>query len=82
MKVLKPNDYCKKPDYIEMSEDEYNEGHNTRKPPLGSGERFKALKRRLYAKGARSPAGLAASIGRKKYGVNKFQKMATRGRGK
>jgi len=46
---------------------------------LGSGARFKALKNKLAAKGAADPAGLAASIGRKKFGKAAFQKMAAAG---
>jgi len=42
--------------------------------------RFARLTRRLRARGARSPKGLAAWIGRKKYGKPRFQRMAARGR--
>ena len=52
----------------------------TRKPKLGSGKRFKALTRKLAAKGAKNPKALAAWIGRKKYGKKKFQKLAAAGR--
>lgn len=45
----------------------------------GSGARFKALTRKLAARGVRDPKGLAASIGRKKYGKAAFQKMAAAG---
>lgn len=51
-----------------------------RKARLGSGKRFKSLKRKLARKGARNPGALAAYIGRKKYGKGKFQKLASRGR--
>jgi hypothetical protein len=51
-----------------------------RKPKLGSGARFKKLKGKLTRKGAKNPGALAASIGRKKYGKKKFQKMAATGR--
>lgn len=51
-----------------------------KKPPLGSGARFKALKGQLAAKGATNPGALAAYIGRKKYGAKKFQKLAAKGR--
>ena len=44
------------------------------KAKLGSGKRFKALTKKL--KGAKNPKALAASIGRKKYGVKKFAKLA------
>lgn len=50
--------------------------------PLGSGGRFAALKKKLAAKGASDPAGLAASIGRKKYGRAAFQRMSAAGRKK
>lgn len=51
-----------------------------KKARLGSGGRFRSLKAKLSRKGVRNPAGLAASIGRKKYGKARFQKMAARGR--
>lgn len=41
---------------------------------------FGALKSKLAKKGAKSPGGLAAFIGRKKYGVKKFQAAAAAGR--
>ncbi len=47
---------------------------------LGEGGRFAALQKTLAAKGARNPGGLAASIGRARYGKAKFQAMATKGR--
>ncbi len=50
------------------------------KPKLGSGERFKALTKKLKAKGASNPKGLAAAIGRKKYGSKKMASMAAKGR--
>ena len=50
-------------------------------PPLGSGERFAALKASLAKKsGITNPGALAASIGRKKYGKKRFQKLAAKGR--
>ena len=52
------------------------------KPRLGSGKRFKSLTKKLSAKGIRDPKALAASIGRKKYGVKKMAKMAVRGKKK
>lgn len=48
--------------------------------PLGSGARFKALKKKLAKKGVRDPGALAADIGRKKHGKAKFQKLAAAGR--
>lgn len=50
-------------------------------PPLGSGERFEALKGELARKkGVTNPGGLAAFIGRKKLGAAKFNKLAAEGR--
>lgn len=51
-----------------------------RKAKLGSGKRFRALRATLKRRGARSPGGLAAYIGRKKYGKRRFQKLAAAGR--
>lgn len=50
------------------------------KAKLGSGARFKALKKKLASQGATSPGGLAAYIGRKKYGNKKMASMAAKGR--
>lgn len=50
------------------------------KAPLGEGGRFAALKNKLAKKGASDPAGLAAYIGRKKYGAKKMAKMSARGK--
>jgi hypothetical protein len=50
------------------------------KPKLGSGARFKALEKKVAAKGATNPAALAAYIGRKKYGKKRFQKLAANGK--
>lgn len=46
----------------------------------GGGGRYEKLVKSLAAKGADDPKALAASIGRKKYGKAKFQKMAAKGR--
>lgn len=46
------------------------------KAKLGSGRRFKALEKKVG-----SPA-LAAAIGRKKYGKEKFQQLALKGKKK
>lgn len=47
------------------------------KAKLGSGKRFAALKNKLSNEpGIYDPAGLAASIGRKKYGAKKFANLA------
>lgn len=50
-----------------------------KKPPLGSGKRFKALSSELARKGAHDPNALAAWIGRKKY-ARKFNRMGAMGR--
>lgn len=48
---------------------------------LGSGERFAALVEKIRGRGkARNPAAIAASVGRKKYGKKRFQKLAAAGR--
>ena len=56
--------------------------HHTaaKKPPLGTGERFAALKSKLGRRGARDPGALAAWIGRRKYGKEKFQKLSAAGK--
>lgn len=46
------------------------------KPKLGTGTRFKNLKKKLARKGARNPGALAAYIGRKKYGAKKFAALS------
>jgi hypothetical protein len=51
-----------------------------KKPKLGSGKRFKALKGKLAKKGAKSPGALAAWIGRKKYGAKKMSNLSAAGR--
>lgn len=49
--------------------------------PLGQGGRFAALKKELTGrKGVTNPAGLAAWIGRKKYGAKKMAKMSAAGK--
>ena len=53
-----------------------------KKAKLGTGQRFKALKKKLTKKGVRSPGGLAAFIGRKKFGKEKFAKLSAAGRRK
>jgi hypothetical protein len=51
-----------------------------KKPPVGSGKRFTALRRALAAKGARNPGALAAWIGRKKFGATRFARLSAAGR--
>ena len=49
--------------------------------PLGTGERFAALKGKLAQRpGVTSPGGLAAYIGRKKLGKGRFQQLAAKGK--
>jgi hypothetical protein len=51
------------------------------KAPIGTGQRFKALVSQLSSdKDVSDPDALAASIGRKRYGVSKFQAMAAAGK--
>lgn len=57
-------------------------GLTVMKPKLGSGQRFKALEGKLARRGIRNPSGLAAKIGRAKYGKERFQELASAGRRK
>ncbi len=51
------------------------------KPKLGSGKRFAKLEKSLAGKpGIDDPGALAASIGRKKFGKKRFQKIAAKGK--
>lgn len=50
-------------------------------PRLGTGARFGALESSLAERpGVRNPGGLAASIGRKKFGAKKFGALSAGGR--
>lgn len=51
-----------------------------KKARLGSGKRFKSLKRKLGKRGAKHPGALAAWIGRKKYGKKRFAALSARGK--
>lgn len=51
-----------------------------KKPKLGTGKRFAALKGALKKKGAKSPASLAAWIGRRKYGPKRFAQLSVAGK--
>ena len=52
-----------------------------KKPRLGSGARFKQLANKIARKGnVDNPGAVAAAIGRRKYGEEKFQKMAEKGK--
>ena len=57
-----------------------HQGVNNGTGKLGSGERFAKLKGKLAKQGVSDPGALAASIGRKKYGKAKMQKMAAKGK--
>jgi hypothetical protein len=49
--------------------------------PLGQGGRFEALKEKLADRpGVTNPGGLAAYIGRKKYGKKKFAQLGQKGK--
>lgn len=56
----------------------------SRKAKVGSGARFKTLDekfgKRKGKKAVKNPAGLAAAIGRKKYGAKRFAQLSARGR--
>jgi len=53
------------------------------KAKLGTGTRFRKLKKKLTKKkGIKTPGALAAWIGRKKYGAKKMAKMSVAGRRK
>lgn len=56
-------------------------GRNHPKPPLGSGKRFATLEADIAKDpNVTDPAAVAASIGRKKYGKARFQKLAKHGK--
>lgn len=65
-------------------DDEDDEDESTApRPKTALGERrigFDKLKAQLGAKGAKDPGGLAADIGRKKYGTARFQSAASKGK--
>jgi hypothetical protein len=53
-----------------------------KKSKLGSGARFKAVAAAAKKGGAKDPGAVAYSIGVKKYGKSKMQKMAAAGKKK
>jgi len=53
-----------------------------KKPKLGSGKRFSALKSKLAKKGASDPGALAAYIGRKVHSPKKMAKWSAAARKK
>jgi len=52
------------------------------KAKLGSGGRFAAVEAAAKKSGARDPAAVAASVGRKRYGAKKMASLAAKGRKK
>ncbi len=53
----------------------------SKKPPLGSGARFAALKSKIAKEpGVKNPGAVAAAIGRKKYGNKKFAALSAKGK--
>jgi len=50
------------------------------KAPLGQGGRFAAVEDKARASGAKNPAAVAATVGRKKYGNKKMAQLAAKGR--
>jgi hypothetical protein len=51
-----------------------------KQPKLGSGKRFASLEMSFAHRGVRSPGGLAAWIGRRKYGSKRFASLSVGGR--
>lgn len=51
-----------------------------KKPKLGSGKRFEAIKKKAAASGAKNPAAVAAAAGMKKYGKKKMETLAKKGK--
>lgn len=51
-----------------------------KKAKLGSGTRFKAVEKSAAKSGATNPAAVAATVGIKKYGAKKMEKMAKAGK--
>lgn len=53
----------------------------TKLPKLGNGQRFKSLANKIARNGhVDNPGAIAAKIGREKYGKEKFQKLAEKGK--
>jgi len=53
---------------------------NENAKPLGEGSRFRQLTAQLRKQGVKDPEALAAWIGRKKYGKERFQELSEKGR--
>ncbi len=56
----------------------YERAAKTSRP--GEGKRFETLAKAAAASGAENPEAVAAAIGRRKYGKERFQRMAAAGR--
>ena len=54
--------------------------HGSKSMKLGGGGRFAKLKAKLAGKGVTSPGGLAAFLGRKKLGAERFNKLSHGGK--
>jgi hypothetical protein len=52
----------------------------TRKPKLGSGERFREVEEEAAEHGAENPRAVAAAVGIRKYGKRKMRELAKRGK--
>jgi len=52
----------------------------TSRATLGSGARFKAVKKAAAASGARNPSAVAAEAGREKYGQSLMTRLAVAGK--
>lgn len=50
------------------------------KAKLGTGARFKAVEKSAAKSGAANPAAVAAAAGMKKYGKEKMEKLAIKGK--
>jgi len=69
--------------FVEMQEDLLALLFLVEKAKLGSGARFKDLSRKIGKKGGvEDPDAVAAGVGSKKFGKEKFQKLGAKGKGK
>jgi len=82
------DDFCEKSQAIDFCEKELisdinkaGGDHTGPKPKVGSGKRFEQLTEDIKGEGdVEDPEAVAAAIGRKKYGKEKFQQMAGKGK--
>jgi hypothetical protein len=63
---------------LKVAEKNYAQAKANSKP--GAGPRFAAMEKLMAAKGMKNPGAVAATIGRKKYGAEKFKNMAAKGK--